>query len=153
MIKNKLIIPFLKWVGGKRQLIPEIKKRLPKGVSNAHYYEPFIGGGALFFEMRPKRATINDYNEELINVYRTIRDFPNELIEDLKKHENTAEYFYKIRSIDRQPLFKKLSKIERASRIIYLNKTCYNGLYRVNNAGEFNSPFGNYKDQILSTHR
>lgn len=145
MIKNKLIIPFLKWVGGKRQLIPEIKKRLPKGIANAPYYEPFIGGGALFFELQPKCATINDYNEELINVYRAIRDFPNELIEDLKKHENTAEYFYKIRAIDRQPLFKKLSKIERASRIIYLNKTCYNGLYRVNNAGEFNSPFGNYK--------
>ncbi len=119
---------------------------LPKGVANRPYYEPFIGGGALFFDLQPKRAIINDYNEELINVYTVIRDNPNELIEDLRKHENTAEYFYKIRAVDRQPLFAHLSKIQRASRIIYLNKTCYNGLYRVNNAGEFNSPFGRYKN-------
>ncbi|MFK2309771.1 DNA adenine methylase [Bacteroides fragilis] len=146
MAKNKLVVPFLKWVGGKRQLIPEIRKRLPKGVINRPYYEPFVGGGALFFDLQPKCAIINDYNEELINVYRVIRDNPHELIEDLKKHENTAEYFYEIRAIDRQPFFNALGKIERASRIIYLNKTCYNGLYRVNNAGEFNSPFGKYKN-------
>ena len=146
MAKNKLVIPFLKWVGGKRQLIPEIKKRLPKGLLNHPYYEPFIGGGALFFELQPRQAVISDYNEELINVYKIIKESPNELIEDLKKHENTAEYFYEIRSVDRQPLFNHLTNIERASRIIYLNKTCYNGLYRVNNAGEFNSPFGKYKN-------
>ena len=146
MAKNKLVVPFLKWVGGKRQLMPEIRRMLPKGVANHPYYEPFIGGGALFFELQPKRAIINDYNEELINVYTVIRDNPNELIEDLKRHKNTAEYFYEIRAIDRQPLFSNLTKIERASRIIYLNKTCYNGLYRVNNAGEFNSPFGKYKN-------
>lgn len=146
MAKNRLVLPFLKWVGGKRQLMPEIRKMLPKGVANRPYYEPFIGGGALFFDLQPKRAIINDYNEELINVYTVIRDNPNELIEDLRKHENTAEYFYEIRAVDRQPLFARLSKIQRASRIIYLNKTCYNGLYRVNNAGEFNSPFGKYKN-------
>ena len=146
MAKNRLVLPFLKWVGGKRQLMPEIRKMLPRGVANRPYYEPFIGGGALFFDLQPKRAIINDYNEELINVYTVIRDNPNELIEDLRKHENTAEYFYEIRSVDRQPLFAHLSKIQRASRIIYLNKTCYNGLYRVNNAGEFNSPFGKYKN-------
>ncbi len=146
MAKNKLLVPFLKWVGGKRQLMPEIRKILPKGVANRPYYEPFIGGGALFFDLQPKRAVINDYNEELINVYTVIRDNPNELIEDLKKHKNTAEYFYEIRAVDRQPLFNNLTKIERASRIIYLNKTCYNGLYRVNNAGEFNSPFGKYRN-------
>lgn len=146
MAKNKLVAPFLKWVGGKRQLIPEIKKILPKGVVSHPYYEPFIGGGALFFDLQPKCAIINDCNEELINVYKVIRDNPDELIEDLRKHKNTAEYFYEIRSMDRQPFFCNLSKIERASRIIYLNKTCYNGLYRVNNAGEFNSPFGKYKN-------
>lgn len=146
MAKNKLVIPFLKWVGGKRQLIPEIKKRLPKGILNYSYYEPFIGGGALFFELQPRQAVISDYNEELVNVYKVIKENPNELIEDLKKHKNTAEYFYEIRSVDRQPLFNHLTNIERASRIIYLNKTCYNGLYRVNNAGEFNSPFGKYKN-------
>ena len=96
--------------------------------------------------MQPKYAIINDSNEELINVYNVIKKNPNELIEDLKKHKNTAEYFYKIRSLDRSPIFNKLTNIERASRIIYLNKTCYNGLYRVNNAGEFNSPFGKYKN-------
>lgn len=146
MAQNKLVVPFLKWVGGKRQLIPEIKKLLPRGVLNRPYYEPFIGGGALFFELQPKHAVINDYNEELINVYTVIKENPSELIEDLKKHKNTAEYFYEIRSIDRRPHFSDLTNIERASRIIYLNKTCYNGLYRVNNAGEFNSPFGKYKN-------
>lgn len=146
MAKNKLVVPFLKWVGGKRQLIPEIRKILPKGVSGRPYYEPLIGGGALFFELQPKCAVINDCNEELINVYKVIRDNPNELIEDLRKHKNTAEYFYEIRALDRQPVFNNLTDIERASRIIYLNKTCYNGLYRVNNAGEFNSPFGKYKN-------
>ena len=146
MAESKLVVPFLKWAGGKRQLMPEIRKMLPRGVANHPYYEPFIGGGALFFELLPKRAVINDYNEELINVYTVIRDNPSELIEDLKRHKNTAEYFYKIRAIDRQPLFSNLTRIERASRIIYLNKTCYNGLYRVNNAGEFNSPFGRYKN-------
>lgn len=115
-------------------------------MANRPYYEPFIGGGALFFDLQPKNAVINDYNEELINVYKVIKDNPEELIEDLKKHKNTAEYFYELRSIDRKPSFSKLTNIERASRIIYLNKTCYNGLYRVNNAGEFNSPFGRYKN-------
>lgn len=146
MAKNKLLVPFLKWVGGKRQLIPEILQILPEGISKQSYYEPFIGGGALFFELQPQRAVINDYNKELINVYTVIKENPNELIEDLRKHENTAEYFYEIRAIDRLPLFNRLTNIERASRIIYLNKTCFNGLYRVNKAGEFNSPFGKYKN-------
>lgn len=145
MAKNKLVAPFLKWVGGKRQLMPDIKKLLPKGLANHPYYEPFIGGGALFFDLQPKQAIINDYNEELVNVYRIIKDNPEELIEDLKRHENTSEYFYELRAVDRTPSFNKLTNIQRASRIIYLNKTCYNGLYRVNNAGEFNSPFGKYK--------
>ena len=118
MARNKLVVPFLKWVGGKRQLIPEIKNILPKGVSNRLYYEPFIGGGALFFDLQPKYAIINDYNEELINVYRVIRDKPNELIEDLKKHKNTAEYFYEIRAVDRQPNFNNLTDVKRASRIM-----------------------------------
>lgn len=144
MAKNKLVVPFLKWVGGKKQLIPEIEKLLPKGLANRPYYEPFVGGGALFFSLQPKVAVINDYNEELINVYKVIKSNPEDLIADLKKHKNTAEYFYEIRAVDRAPLFNSLTDIQRASRIIYLNKTCYNGLYRVNNAGEFNTPFGRY---------
>lgn len=146
MAKNRLIVPFLKWVGGKRQLVPEIKKLLPEGIKNRLYIEPFVGAGALLFELQPKRAIINDFNIELINVYEVIRDHPEELITALKEHKNTSEYFYNIRAIDRQPLFNHMTVIEKASRTIYLNKTCYNGLYRVNNAGEFNSPFGRYKN-------
>ncbi len=146
MAESKLVVPFLKWVGGKRKLIPEIKKMLPGGLSKYTYYEPFVGGGALLFDLQPTQAVINDSNEELINVYTVIRDHPKELIDELKKHKNTPEYFYEIRSMDRKPIFNNISNIERASRIIYLNKTCYNGLYRVNNSGKFNSPFGKYKN-------
>lgn len=145
-VKNKLVSPFLKWVGGKRQLIPAIMEHLPKNISNLNYYEPFIGGGALFFHLQPQNAFINDYNEELINVYNVIKNNLSELISDLKKHKNEAEYFYEIRSLDRNDEFQNMSSVERASRVIYLNKTCFNGLYRVNNAGEFNAPFGRYKN-------
>lgn len=137
--KNNLVSPFLKWVGGKRQLIPQISELLPAKIRELKYIEPFIGGGALFFHLQPKKALINDANEELINVYKVIRDFPEELIQDLSKHDNEAEYFYKIRSLDRDDNYKNLSPIEKASRVIYLNKTCFNGLYRVNSAGEFNA--------------
>ncbi len=144
--KNKLITPFVKWVGGKRQLLPIIVKHLPANIKNLTYIEPFVGGGAVFFHLQPKNSIINDFNEELINVYHVVKDNLPELLEGLKKHENTAEYFYQIRGLDRNNDYQKLSKIERASRIIYLNKTCFNGLYRVNNAGEFNAPFGRYKN-------
>ena len=143
---NKLVAPFLKWVGGKRQLMPSIVDHLPENIKDYKYIEPFIGGGAVFFNLQPKNAIINDYNEELINVYQVIKDNLDDLIIDLKKHKNEAEYFYSIRSLDRNGEFKKLSAVKRASRLIFLNKTCFNGLYRVNNAGEFNSPFGRYKN-------
>lgn len=143
---NNLVAPFLKWVGGKRQLMPSIVDHLPKNFKDYKYIEPFIGGGAVFFNMQPKNAVINDFNEELINVYQVIKDNLDELIIDLKKHKNESEYFYSIRSLDRNGEFKKLSAVQRASRVIFLNKTCFNGLYRVNNAGEFNSPFGRYKN-------
>lgn len=144
MKKNKLVAPFLKWVGGKRQLIPAINDLLPKTYTN--YYEPFIGGGALLFEIQPKKAIINDFNNELINVYLTIKNNPEELISDLKTHKNEPDYFYNLRALDREEKFDELSNIKKASRVIFLNKTCYNGLYRVNNSGEFNSPFGRYKN-------
>jgi DNA adenine methylase len=143
---NKLITPFLKWVGGKRQIMPSIVASLPKDIKTCLYVEPFVGGGAVLFHLQPRKAIANDFNAELINVYRVVKNNLHALITDLKKHENNAEYFYKIRNIDRMPDYKNLSDVERASRIIYLNKTCFNGLYRVNNAGEFNSPFGNYKN-------
>ena len=143
---NKLVAPFLKWVGGKRQLMPSIVDHLPENIKDYRYIEPFIGGGAVFFNLQPTNAVINDYNEELINVYQVIKDNLDDRIIDLKKHKNEAEYFYSIRSLDRNGEFKKLSAVKRASRLIFLNKTCFNGLYRVNNAGEFNSPFGRYKN-------
>ena len=147
MRNNKILLAatFLKWVGGKRQLMDEIKNLLPKTYTT--YYEPFIGGGAVLFELQPKKAVINDINGELINLYNIIKDDVDGLIEDLKKHENTSEYFYKIREKDRNKSeYEKLSNIEKASRIVYLNKTCFNGLFRVNKSGEFNSPFGKYKN-------
>lgn len=147
MKKNKIILaaPVLKWVGGKRQLMSEIEKVLPKTYTT--YYEPFIGGGAVLFELQPKKAVINDVNGELINLYNVIKDDVELLIEDLKKHENTPEYFYSIRELDRKKdKYENLSDVEKASRIVYLNKTCFNGLFRVNKAGEFNSPFGKYKN-------
>lgn len=142
---NKLVVPFVKWVGGKRQIISEIQSLLPKKITS--YYEPFIGGGAVLFHIQPQRATINDLNAELINLYNVIKEQPLALIEDLARHRNEAEYYYQIRSLDRnKEQFALLTDIERASRIIFLNKTCYNGLFRVNNAGEFNTPFGRYKE-------
>lgn len=143
------IAPFVKWVGGKRQLLNEISKHLPDSFST--YYEPFIGGGALLFHLQPQKAVINDYNLELINLYNVIKQSPEELINDLKKHKNDKEYFYTIREIDRNVRnYAKLNNIERASRIIFLNKTCFNGLFRVNNSGEFNSPFGKYKNPNIA---
>lgn len=143
---NKLVSPFMKWVGGKRQLMSSIVEYLPKNIRDYNYFEPFIGGGAVFFHLQPKNAIINDFNMELINVYEVIKNDLSELINDLKKHENNADYFYQIRSLDRIEEFKNLTSVQRASRVIFLNKTCFNGLYRVNNAGEFNAPFGRYKN-------
>lgn len=144
MTKNKLVQPFLKWAGGKRQLLPEINKYIPKKFNT--YYEPFVGAGAVLFHLQPKKAVINDINKELINTYIAIRDHVDELIESLRKHKNEKEYFYKIRDLDRKKEYDNISMVERASRIIYLNKTCYNGLFRVNSQGFFNVPFGNYKN-------
>lgn len=143
---NKLVAPFLKWVGGKRQLMSSITEHLPKDIKDYNYIEPFIGGGAVLFHLKPKNAVINDFNEELINVYRVIKDNLEELITDLKKHKNEADYFYEVRGLDRMEEYKKMTSVQRASRVIYLNKTCFNGLYRVNNSGEFNAPFGRYKN-------
>ena len=145
MKKNMLVAPVLKWVGGKRQLIDTFSPLLPKKITS--YCEPFVGGGALLFHLQPNVATINDINEELIGVYAVIKDHVDELIEELKKYRNDPEFFYSVREWDRDiEKYKSLSDIEKAARILYLNKTCYNGLYRVNNAGEFNSPFGHYRN-------
>ena len=148
MKKNLLVAPVVKWAGGKRQLLPEIYKHIPKVFST--YYEPFLGGGAVLFHLQPNRAVVNDINEELINMYLVIRDNVEGLIESLKKHKNEEEYYYMVRDLDRdKEKYKQLSNVERASRIIYLNKTCYNGLFRVNSQGQFNVPFGRYKNPVI----
>ncbi len=142
---NKIARPFLKWAGGKRQLLPELEKLIPPYYNT--YFEPFVGAGALLFHLQPLKAFISDTNDELINCYHVIKDNLNELLADLERHKNKEEYYYKIRALDRdKEEFSKLSPIKRASRIIYLNKTCYNGLFRVNSQGQFNVPFGRYKN-------
>ena len=147
MIKGK---PFVKWVGGKRQLIEKLKNFIPENYNN--YYEPFIGGGALFFELSPKRAVINDYNYELINVYNWIKDEKKDvdLCKELNKQEakHSEEYYFEIRNKDRDKIrFNKIMDYKRAARTIYLNKACFNGLYRVNSRNEFNVPF-NKKEKV-----
>ena len=142
--KNKLIHPFLKWAGGKRQLLPEIRKYLPNKFTT--YYEPFLGAGAVLFDIQPSKAIVNDINSDIINVYEVIKNNLDDLIEDLKTHKNESDYFYGIRELDRTNEFKEMSNIKKASRIIFLNKTCFNGLFRVNNQGQFNVPFGRYKN-------
>ncbi|WP_456456495.1 DNA adenine methylase [Thermovibrio sp.] len=132
--------PFVKWAGGKRQLLKQLVFFSPTKFNR--YFEPFVGGGALFFKLMPSVAVISDANYELINAYKVIKENVEELIESLKKHKNEKEYFYKIRALDPN----RLSPVERASRFIYLNKTCFNGLYRENSKGEFNVPFGRYKN-------
>ena len=136
--------PFLKWAGGKRKLLSKIQNYIPKKFSI--YHEPFVGGGAVLFYLLPKKAIVSDVSEELINVYRVIKNNIDELIEDLERHKNEKEYYYKIRALDRENTFNSLSNVRKASRIIYLNKTCYNGLFRVNKKGYFNVPFGRYKN-------
>ncbi len=136
--------PIVKWVGGKRQLMFELLKNMPKTYNR--YFEPFIGGGALFFELRPQYGYISDLNEELINLYTVVRDDVYELIDNLNKHEISKEYFMAIRNIDRTKEYQNWSDVKKASRFIYLNRTCFNGMYRVNSQGQFNVPFGNYKN-------
>ena len=136
--------PIVKWVGGKRQLMFELLKNMPKSYNR--YFEPFIGGGALFFELQPDNAYISDMNEELINLYQVVRDEVDKLICDLQKHDVSKEYFMEIRNIDRTEEYQNWSDVQKASRFIYLNRTCFNGMYRVNSKGEFNVPFGHYKN-------
>ena len=136
--------PIVKWVGGKRQLMFELLKNMPQNYNR--YFEPFIGGGALFFELQPDNAYISDMNEELINLYQVVRDNVNELIIDLQKHDISKEYFMEIRNIDRTEDYENWSDVQKASRFIYLNRTCFKGMYRVNSKGEFNVPFGHYKN-------
>jgi len=136
--------PFLKWAGGKGSLLSEILRRVPENFDR--YVEPFLGGGAVFFALAPKRALLSDLNEELINTFTMVRNHPEDLLEHLRSHKHSRKYFSNLRDLDRSSDYWTRNSIEKASRLIYLNKTCFNGLYRVNSRGEFNVPFGDYKN-------
>lgn len=132
--------PLLKWAGGKSQLLPELVSRMPNKYNR--YIEPFIGGGALFFHLQPKTSVIADSNPELINLYRTVAHDVEGVIKELANHRNSEEHFYAVRSRD----WMEMGPAEAAARTIFLNRTCFNGLYRVNRSGHFNVPFGRYKN-------
>jgi len=139
--------PFLKWAGGKGQLLQEIRQRLPENFTT--YFEPFLGGGAVFFGFQPMRAILSDSNPELIQTFLSVRDEPDALMSALDQHidHRTEEsYFYRIRD-ELDPA--TLGTADRAARTIFLNKTCFNGLYRVNARGKFNVPWGAYRNPKL----
>ena len=144
MSSNVKVAPFLKWAGGKRQLLNQIKERMPKEYND--YYEPFIGGGAVLFELQPEKATINDINISLINVYRQVKDNTEEFIElvnklDSEMWEDGKEYYLNIREKYNDKLLKKEYDLELAALFTFMNKHCFNGLYRVNKKGLFNVPY------------
>ncbi|MBF1701083.1 MAG: DNA adenine methylase [Streptococcus sanguinis] len=138
--------PFTKWTGGKRQLLGELRSYMPE--TYGRYFEPFVGGGALFFDLAPEKAVINDFNEELINAYRQIKNNPAELINLLIKHKenNSKDYYLELRSADRDGRISRMTGVERAARILYMLRVDFNGLYRVNSKNQFNVPYGRYKN-------
>lgn len=136
--------PFIKWAGGKSRLLPILRKMIPN--SFERYFEPFLGGGALFFDLGSSPAVLSDTNEELINCYQIVKTSPQKLLSMLSEYKVNEKEYYRIRSLEPG----KFSKVERAARFLYLNKTCYNGLYRVNKRGEFNTPFGHNMSVTLA---
>ena len=141
--KDNYVTPILKWAGGKTQLLPEITARMPESYNK--YIEPFIGGGALFFRLNADKAVIADSNPELVNMYRVIAEHGDQVIEALQGYRNEEEMFYEVRAKD----WTKCDNIEAAARMIYLNHTCFNGLYRLNRKGQFNTPYGRYKNPTI----
>lgn len=142
--KDVAIKPFLKWAGGKTQLLNELHKYVPNNFNK--YIEPFIGGGAMFFSLNPHESIIADSNEELVITYRQVKDAVEEIIQHLETFEHNEEFYYNLRSLDPS----KLENSYRAARLIYLNKTCFNGLYRVNKKGQFNVPYGKGNGSFLN---
>lgn len=151
--------PFVKWAGGKRQILSRINEYVQESIEDNpdyRYIEPFLGGGAVFFSLTPKKAIINDLNEDLINAYKIIKsDDYLELIKRLKKfsdeyHQSPDEFYYDVRAWDRtENWMNEHDNVDRAARMIFLNRTCYNGLYRVNNKGQFNTPMGRYRNPLI----
>jgi DNA adenine methylase len=141
--------PFLKWAGGKQSQMDTILNRLPQRIRN--YHEPFLGGGAVFFNILDRvegKVYLSDLNPDLINTYRVVQKNLVTLTRSLRIHfeNHSEEYYYRVRALDRQGHYQTLDPVEKASRFIYLNRTCYNGLYRVNQTGHFNSPYGKYRN-------
>jgi DNA adenine methylase len=132
--------PFLKWVGGKTSLLPELLKHVPGRLRR--YHEPFVGGGALFYAVQPRRAILCDNNPELVHAWQQVRDDVYGVLDRLARHVYDRAHFNEVRALEPQ----ELTPVERAARFIYLNKTCFNGLWRVNRAGRFNVPIGRYKN-------
>jgi DNA adenine methylase len=138
--------PILKWAGGKRSLIPNILALLPNDYKSRPYHEPFFGGGALFFTIKPRRGSINDINQRLVNFYKVVRDKPEEMIMEALQYKYEKETYYRLRERYNQP---QLLDVEEAALTLYLNKTAFNGLYRVNSQGKFNVPFGRYSNPTI----
>ena len=133
--------PFLKWAGGKRRLLKQYAPFFPARATINRYYEPFIGSAAVFFHLQPPDACLADVNEQLVEIYQVVQGDVEGLIRALKVHRNERDYYYEVRALDPDTL----SPTERAGRLIFLNRTCYNGLCRFNRSGEFNVPFGRYR--------
>jgi DNA adenine methylase len=144
MIPLQSPAPFLKWPGGKRRLLPELRASLPSKYGT--YFEPFVGAGALLFDLQPARFVISDLNEDLMVCYQALQQDVGGLIARLQGFENTKEEYLQIRALDRHLDYKRMPVLDRAARFIYLNRTCFNGLHRVNSQGFFNVAFGGYKN-------
>ena len=145
-MNHSIAAPFVKWAGGKRQLLPQIKERMPEKYNN--YYEPFVGGGAVLFGLSPNHASINDINSALINTYKTIRNTPDKFLEAVRKldseiWEDGKKYYYSLRERYNDKLMLGEYDVELAALFVFINKHCFNGLYRVNGKGLFNVPYNN----------
>lgn len=145
-MNNSKVAPFVKWAGGKRQLLPQIKERMPEKYNK--YYEPFVGGGAVTFELLPENALINDINKALINAYRQICNAPDIFLKEVNKldaamWEDGKKYYYSLRENYNDKMMKEEYDIELAALFVFINKHCFNGLYRVNGKGLFNVPYNN----------
>lgn len=145
-MSNSSVAPFVKWAGGKRQLIPQIRERMPEKYND--YYEPFVGGGAVMFDLLPANAQINDINKALINTYRTICNEPDAFLKEVNRLDNDMwedgkKYYYSIREHYNDKLMRSEYDVELAALFVFINKHCFNGLYRVNGKGLFNVPYNN----------